>query len=83
MDRTERSRVSRGAILVHERVLSDQDIVAFGQLTGDLGVHHLADGPEPPIAQGLLVAALPTKLGGPGPARLGRPPDQRSLQPAR
>jgi acyl dehydratase len=63
MGRTER-RVSRGAILVHERVLSEQDIVDFAQLTGDLGVHHLAGGPEPPIAQGLLVAALPTKLGG-------------------
>lgn len=64
MGSTERRRVKRGAILVHERVLSEQDIAAFGQLTGDLGVHHLAGGAEPPIAQGLLVAALPTKLGG-------------------
>jgi len=44
--------------------VSEQDITAFGRLTGDQGVHHLADGPDPPIAQGLLVAALPTKLGG-------------------
>lgn len=64
MGGTQRRRVMRGAILVHERVLSEQDIAAFGQLTGDLGAHHLPGGPEPPIAQGLLVAALPTKLGG-------------------
>jgi acyl dehydratase len=49
---------------VYERVLSQEDIAAFGRLTGDLGAHHLARGPDLPIAQGLLVAAVPTKLGG-------------------
>ena len=64
MENAERRRVTIGSVMTHERVLSQQDIVAFSRLTGDRGVHHLTDGPNPPIAQGLLVAALPTKLGG-------------------
>ena len=54
-------RVRVGTRLVHERVLSRQDIAAFADLTGDRGAHHLSDSA---IAQGLLVAAVPTKLGG-------------------
>ncbi|HKF76052.1 MAG TPA: hypothetical protein VKF59_07910, partial [Candidatus Dormibacteraeota bacterium] len=50
-----------GTTLVHERVLSRQDVAEFAVLTGDRGAHHLTGSP---IAHGLLVAAVPTKLGG-------------------
>jgi acyl dehydratase len=53
--------VGLGTRLVHERVLSRQDVVAFAELTGDRGAHHVGSSP---IAQGLLVAAVPTKVGG-------------------
>jgi len=54
-------RVRLGTTLVHERVLSRHDVAAFAELSGDRGAHHLTD---TAIAQGLLVAAVPTKLGG-------------------
>jgi acyl dehydratase len=53
--------VRLGTTLVHERVLSRHDVAAFAELSGDRGAHHLTD---TAIAQGLLVAAVPTKLGG-------------------
>lgn len=53
-----------GDVMVHERTLEEADISAFGTLTGDQGAHHLAAPGRLPIAQGLLVASLPTKLGG-------------------
>lgn len=55
------SRVRQGTVLVHERTLSHEDVAAFGHLTGDRGAQHVGDSP---IAQGLLVAAVPTKIGG-------------------
>jgi acyl dehydratase len=58
---TQSRRIGLGTTLVHERALSRQDVAAFAELTGDCGAHHLADSP---IAQGLLVAAVPTKVGG-------------------
>jgi acyl dehydratase len=54
-------RVRLGTLLVHERVLSRADVAAFAELTGDRGEHHVGSSA---IAQGLLVASVPTKLGG-------------------
>ncbi|HEV2361506.1 MAG TPA: hypothetical protein VGS21_07380 [Acidimicrobiales bacterium] len=56
--------ISPGRAVTVERVLSAADIEAFGQLSGDYGRHHLAGGDQAPIAHGLLVAAVVTKLGG-------------------
>jgi hypothetical protein len=51
-----------GDVLVYERTLEEADIRTFGALTGDQGAHHLAAPDRLPIAQGLLVASVPTKL---------------------
>lgn len=54
-----------GDVIAWERTFSEEDIRLFSRLSGDAGVHHVtpdADGRV--MAQGLLTATLPTKLGG-------------------
>ncbi len=47
------------------RTFSDADILAFADLSGDRGRHHVARDPSGRLmAQGLLTATLPTKIGG-------------------
>lgn len=47
------------------REVTNEDIAEFGELTGDLGRHHLhRDGQGRLMAHGLLTASMPTKLGG-------------------
>jgi len=54
-----------GETLAWERTFTEEDIRLFSRISGDEGVHHVtpdADGRL--MAQGLLTATLPTKLGG-------------------
>ena len=44
------------------KTFSREEILAFAELTGDTGFHHTRT--EKVMAHGLLVASLPTKLGG-------------------
>jgi acyl dehydratase len=48
-----------------ERTFTIEDVERFGQLSGDLGIHHVKpDAQGRLLVQGLLTATLPTKLGG-------------------
>ncbi len=48
-----------------ERTFTIEDVERFGQISGDLGVHHVKpDAQGRLLVQGLLTATLPTKLGG-------------------
>lgn len=54
-----------GDVSTWERTFTIEDVRQFGQISGDLGIHHV----EPDVqgrllVQGLLTATLPTKLGG-------------------
>lgn len=52
-----------GMTFEHERLITRADILAFAELSGDYGEHHVrADGPL--MAHGLLVASIVTKIGG-------------------
>lgn len=54
-----------GDITSWERTFTEDDIRLFGKLSGDEGVHHVtADKQGRLMAQGLLTATLPTKVGG-------------------
>jgi acyl dehydratase len=54
-----------GDELISIRTITEEDIRLFGKLTGDVGVHHVeADTQGRLMAQGLLTASLPTKIGG-------------------
>ncbi len=54
-----------GDVITWERTFTEQDILAFGELSGDQGVHHVTrDEQGRLMAQGLLTATLPTKIGG-------------------
>jgi 3-hydroxybutyryl-CoA dehydratase len=47
------------------RLITDEDIARFAELSGDKGRHHLErDASGRLLAHGLLTATLPTKLGG-------------------
>lgn len=47
------------------RTITNDDILKFGELSGDKGRHHVEkDARGRLMAQGLLTATLPTKLGG-------------------
>src|SRR5690606_4816469 len=52
----------KGMILEFTRTILREDILAFAQLTGDLGEHHTRA--ERLMAHGLLVVSVVTKLGG-------------------
>ena len=48
-----------------ERIFSADDVIRFGELSGDQGIHHVAaDEQGRLMVQGLLTATLPTKIGG-------------------
>src|SRR2546425_9130115 len=48
-----------------ERTFSVEEVLLFGQLSGDQGIHHIkADEQGRLMVQGLLTATLPTKMGG-------------------
>lgn len=57
--------LAAGQTLTWTREVTDDDIAEFGELTGDLGRHHLQrDAKGRLMAHGLLTASMPTKLGG-------------------
>ena len=54
-----------GDVIAWERIFTKEDIQLFGRLSGDQGEHHVvADEQGRIMAQGLLTATLPTKIGG-------------------
>ena len=54
-----------GDITSWERTFTEEDIRLFGEVSGDEGVHHVTpDAQGRLMAQGLLTATLPTKIGG-------------------
>jgi len=54
-----------GDVSVWERTFTHEDVRQFGQLSGDLGLHHVQpDAQGRLMVQGLLTATLPTKFGG-------------------
>lgn len=54
-----------GAVTRWTRTITREDILRFGELSGDQGRHHVQpDAKGRLMAQGLLTATLPTKLGG-------------------
>ncbi|MFG3349917.1 hypothetical protein ACGF1Z_33240 [Streptomyces sp. NPDC048018] len=52
-----------GQVLRESRTITDEDIVAFADLAGDRGRHHLPEQGRA-MAHGLLTASLATKVGG-------------------
>ncbi|MDH6222923.1 hypothetical protein [Streptomyces pseudovenezuelae] len=52
-----------GQMLRESRTITDADIVAFAEVAGDRGRHHLPDQGRA-MAHGLLTASLATKIGG-------------------
>lgn len=54
-----------GDEFISKRTITEEDIRLFGKLTGDEGIHHVeTDVQGRLMAQGLLTASLPTKIGG-------------------
>lgn len=54
-----------GNITSWERAFTIEDVIRFGELSGDQGIHHLQPDEQGRVmVQGLLTATLPTKLGG-------------------
>lgn len=54
-----------GDVSSWERTFTEEDVRLFGQLSGDLGIHHVEhDEQGRLLVQGLLTATLPTKIGG-------------------
>src|SRR5437868_13634855 len=54
-----------GDVSSWERIFTIDDVRQFGQLSGDLGIHHVEPDEQGRLmVQGLLTATLPTKLGG-------------------
>ncbi len=54
-----------GDVTSWERTFSVEDVLLFGQISGDQGVHHVRPDEQGRLmVQGLLTATLPTKLGG-------------------
>ena len=54
-----------GDVSSWERTFTKEDVRLFGQLSGDLGIHHVEpDEQGRLLVQGLLTATLPTKIGG-------------------
>ena len=54
-----------GDIITWQRLFTEEDIRLFGKLSGDEGIHHIqTDEQGRLMAQGLLTATLPTKIGG-------------------
>ena len=54
-----------GDVITRKRTFREEDIRMFGRLSSDEGVHHIQTDEEGRLmAQGLLTATLPTKIGG-------------------
>jgi len=54
-----------GMKLQWQRTITEKEVRQFAQLSGDKGIHHIqTDSKGRLLAQGLLTATLPTKLGG-------------------
>jgi len=54
-----------GDIITWQRLFTEEDIRLFGRVSGDEGIHHIqTDERGRLMAQGLLTATLPTKIGG-------------------
>jgi acyl dehydratase len=54
-----------GDVISWERTFTVEDVLLFGQISGDQGVHHInTDEQGRLLVQGLLTATLPTKIGG-------------------
>ena len=54
-----------GDVISWERTFTEDDIRLFGQVSGDEGAHHITPDEQGRLmAQGLLTATLPTKIGG-------------------
>jgi len=54
-----------GEVTFFERTFTLEEVKQFGQISGDLGIHHMQpDAQGRVLVQGLLTATLPTKLGG-------------------
>lgn len=54
-----------GDVISWERTFTNEDVLLFGQISGDQGVHHVEhDAQGRLMVQGLLTATLPTKIGG-------------------
>jgi 3-hydroxybutyryl-CoA dehydratase len=54
-----------GDVIPCKRTFTEEDIRQFGRLSGDEGIHHVqTDEQGRLMAQGLLTATLPTKIGG-------------------
>jgi 3-hydroxybutyryl-CoA dehydratase len=54
-----------GDVTSWERIFTVEDVLLFGQLSGDQGIHHVRPDEQGRLmVQGLLTATLPTKLGG-------------------
>lgn len=65
MKRAHEETVKAGARVSWSRVITDEDIERFAELSGDKGAHHVErDAQGRVMAHGLLTATLPTKLGG-------------------
>ncbi|WP_267643924.1 MaoC/PaaZ C-terminal domain-containing protein [Haloarchaeobius amylolyticus] len=57
--------IEEGDILTYERTFTEEDIRQFADVSGDMGAHHVERDDEGRLmAQGLLTATLPTKIGG-------------------
>ncbi len=54
-----------GDVTSWERTFTVEDVLLFGQISGDQGIHHVRPDEQGRLmVQGLLTATLPTKLGG-------------------
>ena len=54
-----------GEIITFERTFTERDVEIFTEVSRDEGIHHLTpDEQGRLVVQGLLTAALPTKVGG-------------------
>jgi acyl dehydratase len=57
--------MKRGDTFTWKRTFAEQDIRLFGKISGDEGIQHVqTDEQGRLMAQGLLTATLPTKIGG-------------------
>ncbi len=54
-----------GDVYAWERIFTMEDVIQFGIISGDQGIHHVEpDAHGRLMVQGLLTATLPTKVGG-------------------
>ncbi|MEH7309218.1 hotdog domain-containing protein [Neobacillus drentensis] len=54
-----------GDIITFERTFTVRDVELFTEISGDEGIHHITPNEQGRlVVQGLLTAALPTKVGG-------------------